>query len=159
MTDTEFDRYVILYRTDVERAALCLLKDPDEAEDIAQEVFLKLYTNTGSFANDEHVKAWLLRCAANMSIDMLRSYRRRNGISLTDIKEPPAADMENTVMPAIMTLPPKLRIVMYLHYYEGYSVQETAGILKISQSAVKWRLKHGREKLKELIEGEIEDDI
>ena len=160
MTDIDFDRFVMLYRNDVERAALCMLRDPGEAEDIAQEVFLKLYTYTGSFGDDEHVKAWLLRCATNLSIDVLRSYRKRNTVPLSDIGEQPAAaDTDNTVIPAIMTLAPKLRIAMYLRYYEGYSVQETAGILKISTSAVKWRLKHGREKLKTLIEGEIEDDI
>lgn len=160
MTDNDFDRYVGLYRSSVTRASLCILRDADEAEDIAQDVFLRLYTYTGCFDGDEHVRAWLLRCAANMSIDALRSYRRKNTVSLSEIGEKAAPDSgDDAVMPAVMTLPPKLRIAVYLHYYEGYSVAKTAAILKISQSAVKWRLKSGREKLKVLIKGEIEDDI
>ena len=160
MTDNDFDRLVTLYRADVERAALCMLRDRGEAEDIAQEVFLKLYTYTGRFTSDEHIKAWLLRCATNMSIDLLRQNQKRKNISLSEIKEPTApADTGNNVIPAIMTLPPKLRIAIYLRYYEGYSLQETARILKISTSAVKWRIKQGREKLRSLIKGEIEDDI
>ena len=160
MTDIDFDRYVGMYRSSVTRAALCILRDADEAEDIAQDVFLRLYTYTGCFDGDEHVRAWLLRCAANMSIDALRSYRRKNTVPLSEISEQSAPESrEDAVMPAVMTLPPKLRIAVYLHYYEGYSVAETAAILKISQSAVKWRLKSGREKLKVLIKGEIEDDI
>lgn len=160
MTDNDFDRYVGLYRNSVTRAAMCILRDTDEAEDIAQEVFLRLYTYSGRFTGDEHVRAWLLRCAANLSIDALRSFRRKNAVSLSDIGEQPARNNEKSaVLPAIMALPAKLRIAIYLHYYEGYSVQETARILKISQSAVKQRLKSGREKLKALIKGEIEDDI
>ena len=67
MTDNDFDRYVGMYRSSVTRAALCILRDAEEAEDIAQEVFLRLYTYEGSFAGDEHVKAWLLRCTVNRS--------------------------------------------------------------------------------------------
>ena len=160
MTDNDFDRYVRLYRSSVTRTAVCILRDADEAEDIAQDVFLRLYTYSGSFTGDEHVRSWLLRCTANLSIDALRSFRRKNTVSLADIGEQPALNNEkNTVLPAIMTLPAKQRIAIYLHYYEGYSVQETAVILKISQSAVKQRMKSGREKLKALIKGEIEDDI
>ncbi|MCR4780698.1 MAG: RNA polymerase sigma factor [Ruminiclostridium sp.] len=160
MTDNDFERYVGLYRAGVTRAALCILRDPDEAEDIAQEVFLRLYTYDGAFDSDEHVKAWLLRCAANMSVDVLRSYRRRNGVSLSGIGERAAPDdTGGSVMPAVMTLPPKQRIAIYLHYCEGYTVDETAAVLKISRSAVKQRLKSGRDKLKALIKGEIEDDV
>lgn len=160
MTYNDFERYVVLYRSNVTRAALFILHDADEAEDIAQEVFLRLYTYNGRFDNDDHVKAWLLRCAANMSIDALRSFRRRHTVSLSEVGEQSVRDNTvNSVLPAIMMLPAKQQIAIYLHYYEGYSVQETAAILKISQSAVKQRLKSGREKLKTLIKGEIEDDI
>ena len=85
MTDNDFDRYVGMYRSSVTRAALCILRDAEEAEDIAQEVFLRLYTYTGCFDGDEHVRAWLLRCASNLSIDALRSSRRRNTVSLSEI--------------------------------------------------------------------------
>ena len=160
MTDNDFDRYVGLYRGCVTRTALCVLRDPDEAEDIAQEVFLRLYTYSGTFNGDEHVRAWLLRCASNLSIDALRSHRRRRTVPLSELGEQPAPDnADDSVLPAVMTLPPKQRIAVYLRYYEGYSVDETAAILKISRSAVKQRLKNGREKLKALIKGEIEDDI
>ena len=82
MTENELERYMRQHYRSVYRTALCRCKDPQDADDVAQDVFLKLYTCNEKFEDDDHVKAWLLRCAINHSIDVLRSRKRRNTVSL-----------------------------------------------------------------------------
>lgn len=156
MSGHDFDRYIELYRKAVTDAALFIVKDPADADDIAQDVFLKLYTFGGTFTGDEHVKAWLLRCAVNAGINLVRSYRYRNSLPLDSIGE--AADERMTgsvsLKDELLRLDPKIRAAIYMHYYEGYTVEETAKLLGISTAAVKWRLKRGRDTLRLIIEEE-----
>jgi RNA polymerase sigma-70 factor (ECF subfamily) len=63
-------------------------------------------------------------------------------------------DEADSVRAAVMSLDPKLRAVLYLYYYEGYRINETAKLLGISAAAVKWRLKRGRDKLREVLNDE-----
>ena len=159
MTENDFDRYIGLYRGAVYSAALFVVKSQADADDIAQDVFLNLYRVKPEFSSDEHAKAWLLRCAVNESINLVRSYARRNAVPLEDENIPAAAESgtDSEVTAALDRLSPKLKVVMYLHYYEGYPVEETAKLLKISVAAVKWRLRRGREKLKDIISEEREE--
>ena len=82
MTDSELERYMRQYYKNVYRTALCRCRHPQDADDIAQDVFFKLYTCGEKFSDDEHVKAWVLRCAINHSIDLLRSRKRRSTVPL-----------------------------------------------------------------------------
>ncbi|MBQ3841728.1 MAG: RNA polymerase sigma factor [Ruminiclostridium sp.] len=156
MSGNELKRYVELYRTSVTNAALFIVKNPADAEDIVQDVFLKLYIHTGEFKNDEHVRAWLLRCAINGSLNLVRSGWHKNSVSLDSIKELPDNNPEtgSEIRNAMMSLDPKLRAVLYLHYFEGYTDEETAKMTGISTAAVKGRLRRGRDKLRNLIENE-----
>lgn len=153
MSVSDFNRYIELYRKSVTNAALFIVKEPADAEDIAQDVFLKLYTYTETFNDDAHVKAWLLRCAVNAAINMVKSPKRR-ALSTEDIAELP--DTKQTsyseVTAAVMRLEPKYRAAVFLHYYEGYTVEETAKLLGVSVAVVKWRLKRARGVLREWLE-------
>ena len=149
MTDNEFSRCIKLYRKNVTEAALCVVRNPADAEDIAQEVFLKLFLYTKDFNSDEHIKAWLIRCAINLAIDLKRSYWHRNYTPLSSLGEQTDSGSPSpSVMPERMLLDEKLRITMYLHYCAGYTIKETAAILKVSTAAVRYRLDSGRKKLK-----------
>ena len=154
MSVSDFNRYIELYRKSVTNTALFIVKEPADAEDIAQDVFLKLYTYTETFNDDAHVKAWLLRCAVNAAINSVRAGKRRRAVSTEDIAELP--DTKQTsyseVTAAVMRLEPKYRAAVFLHYYEGYTVEETAKLLGVSAAAVKWRLKRARGTLRELLE-------
>ena len=160
MTGTELDRYIALYRNSVISAALCVVRDPADADDIAQEVFLGLYTSEKSFRDDEHVKAWLLRCAVNRSIDLKRSKWHRDRVSfeaLGDaIGETRAAEPESReeLTDALSRLDKKLRIALYLCYYEGYTAKQAAR----SVPAVRWRLARGKAALRELLTDERNGD-
>ena len=158
MTDSELDRYMRMYYKIVYSVALCGCKNPDDAYDIAQDVFLKLYTSDIRFTGDEHVKAWLLRCAMNRSTDHVRSYWFRNSRPLEDASDKvyrPGQDTEgHDLLKLVMKLGRNERAVMYLHYYEYYTVKELSVMLGASEQALRSRLRRGKARLKKLLENE-----
>ncbi len=161
MTPSELEKYMLMYYRSVYRTALINLKNPSDADDVAQEVFLGLYTYSGSFNSDEHVRAWLLRCAINRSRNILRSYWHRNSLPLTEAEEKVHYDdKDSSAAPDIplMKLPEKYRTALYLHYYEGYSAEQIAKITGSSRSAVLSRLMRGRKQLAKFITDERNED-
>ena len=160
MTEGELERLMKLYYGSVYRAALCCVKNPSDADDIAQEVFLKLYTCGKGFESDEHIKAWLLRCAVNKAKDILRSHWYRASLPLEAAENIGYGEENETysLLPLVMKLSRKNRTVLYMYYYEDYSAEETAAILGIPLSTVLSRLMRGRKQLGKLIESERNDD-
>lgn len=158
MTANELERYVRLYKQSVCATAMCIVKNISDADDVTQDVFLRLYTYEGSFAGDEHVRAWLLRCTVNRSRDILRSHWYKFSRPLSSAENVPHTDKTDDMLPLIMKLSRKSRFTMYLHYYEGYTVSEIAEMSGLSESAVKSRLARGREQLKKLLSNERIDD-
>ena len=155
LTDCEFEHYVDLNLTKVYTTALCYLKNRQDAEDVTQNVFLKLYTYSGDFIDDEHIRAWLLRCAINECKDILRShwYRFSQPLEAADDIEYTGQKEENGRLLRIMQkLNKNNRLVLYLYYYEEYSCSEISKIIGISEDAVSARLIRGRKQLKKLIE-------
>ncbi len=158
MTDNELDRCMRKYYTSVYGAALCHCKNPSDADDIAQEVFLDLYTYRGTFTGDEHIKAWLLRCAINKSIDLTRSHWYKFSQPLESAEYKVQSGNEDSsgseLLKTIMKLNRKIVEVLYLHYFEDYPIADTAEILGISEAAVRKRLSRGRKQLKKLLDSE-----
>ena len=142
-----FTDYVRKYRNTVFRVAYSYSGSLQDSEDITQETFLKLYKSEERFTANENVKAWLIRVSANEAKNFIRrnALRRKEPIS----ENIPEEDYELSEI--MKGLKRDYRVVIYLHYYEGYSVKELSKILKISESNVKVRLKRGRDKLKALI--------
>ncbi len=158
MTANELERYVDLYKQSVCATAMCIVKNISDADDVTQEVFLRLYTYEGNFASDEHVKAWLLRCTVNRSRDILRSHWYKFSQPLSAAEKISHTDRTDDMLPLVMKLSRKSRFAMYLHYYEGYSVSEIAAMSGLSESAIKSRLARGREQLRRLLNNERIDD-
>jgi len=151
MTESEFLRIAGLYRETVFRAAYCCLKSYAEAEVITQDVFLALYTYSGSFNDDSHIKAWLLRVTVNKCRNLLKSCFRRLSVSLEEAADKAVYNEESDILSLIMSLKPKLRTPLYMYYYEEYSVKEIAAILGEKETTITTRLSRGRKKLKELL--------
>lgn len=153
MTDTEFTRLVGLLRDNIFRIAFCYMKSYADADDVTQDAFLKLYRYDGGFATDADAKAWLIRVAINRSKDLLKSrwYRLSEPID----EEAAASDLyageDGGLLAAVMKIKPKNRTVLYMHYYEEYSVREIAELLHITESAVTTRLMRGRGQLRDLL--------
>lgn len=131
-----------------------------EAEDITQEVFLKLHAEPQSFSSDEHMKAWLLRSAINRGINYHKSFGVRNRQSIDEVNETVLSyeftPEDKTVITKISSLPKKYSSVIYLYYYEEYSIREIAEILDKNENTVSSLLRRARKKLKlELEEDEV----
>jgi len=153
-----FERYTnLLYR-------LCysILLVREDAEDAVQDVFLKYYRKQPTFADEDHEKAWFIRVAVNHCKDILRRRKLREFIPFSEVEEllaeKEAEANDSGVLQAIFELADRYRIVMILHYLEGYPVKEVARLCGISQSAVKMRLSRGREQLKERLKGVVIDE-
>jgi len=121
-----------------------------EAEDIAQDVFLLLHTKPVAFADDEHLKAWLLRVTINKCKNLNRSFRISRTRSIDEEKagiyNMDVTDVE--VRELIKALPKKYSSVIYLHFYEGYTIKEIAELLGKNQNTVSSLLQRGKEKLR-----------
>ena len=159
MLDNEqFTRLAGRYIDTVFRVALNYVRNPADAEDITQTVFEKLLGEKNPFEGDDHVRNWLIRVTVNECKKLLRSpWRRHEPIEdyLTAMSFDNAAHSD--LFRAVMGLPKKYRIVIYLHYYEGYSTQEIGQILRIPKNTVCSHLKRGRELLRKELQ-EVEDN-
>lgn len=120
-----------------------------EAEDITQDVFLKLYTSKKSFETAEAEKAWLIRVTVNRCINRKRSGWFSKNIPLTDtLRSGEFPYEEREVLDAVLRLPEKYRPVVHLFYYEDYSVKEISELMDINESTVRTRLQRARAILK-----------
>lgn len=151
----EAERLVYTYSDLILRLSYTYLKSTHDAEDICQTVFLKLLTSGQTFASPAHEKAWIIRTTANACKDALRSTFRRRTVALEAAASTAAPEApDNAVLDAVMELPENYREAVYLHYFEGYSVREIAGLLGRSEAAVTAHLSRGRHKLRTTLGGE-----
>ena len=134
------------YADMIYRIALHNLRDPADAEDILQEVCLAIMTKRVP-EDEEHLKRWLIRVTVNKCRDLSRSFWRRNRESIDDY-EHLEADKPPEIMEELQQLPENYRNIIYLYYYEEYTVSETADILKMNVNTVKSGLKRAREQLR-----------
>jgi RNA polymerase sigma-70 factor (ECF subfamily) len=132
----------------VYRVALTHTKTREDAEDVSQEVFLLYVRKQPEFNDDEHAKAWFLRVTLRFCGKVRLSQARRPTSELHENIQAPDTAADSDVWPAFLSLPKKYRTAVYLFYYERYSIREMAGILDVTQSAVKKRLERAREKLR-----------
>lgn len=139
----------------VYRLALCRLGGRADAEDVYQEVFLRLLRNTTDFRDDEHLKAWLLRVTVNCCNDLRRSawFRRTAPLEAAPDAAAPVQDGNDELWQAVRTLPDDLRIVVWLHYVEGYGTDEIAPLVGCRPATVRTRLHRARKKLRIELEG------
>ena len=150
MSETEFNTTVETYMDTLYRTALNYLRDSGAAEDVCQEVFLRLYRRSPSFDSEEHKRYWLLHVTVNECRRVLASPWHKMSY-LEDLPDlpGPAEPGEENVFRAVMDLPRKYRIVLHLYYFEGYSTKEIAGLLSRKPATVRSQLDRGRELLKQ----------
>jgi RNA polymerase sigma-70 factor (ECF subfamily) len=136
------------------RISMIYLGNSEDAEEAMQEAFCKLLYKSPEFTDDEHEKAWLIRITANICKDMLRSAWFKRVTKMEDVEKYYDNPCDTDVMNEILKLPVKYKTVIYMYYFEDYSVRQISKILKVKESAVKMRLKRGREILKIQLEGD-----
>lgn len=147
-----------LYRRHVKtvwNVCITLLRRPADAEDAVQETFVRLLRSNPEFESEEHEKAWLIRTAQNVcKNDLARARRRDVPLENASGAAHSAPEIDETLA-ALRTLPEQYRIALYLHYYEGYSAVELAGLLRRPASSIRSDLRRGRERLRALLGGEF----
>jgi len=165
----EFSRLVEAYQANIYRLALKMLDNPQDAEDVLQETFLKAYRNLKNFDGRSKLSTWLFRIATNEALMLLR--RQRPGVfsidepvAGEDSEQEPLQIVDWCCLPekellssesrlhldaAVQRLPHTLRVVFLLRDIEDLSTQETAQALGLSETAVKTRLSRARMRLRE----------
>jgi RNA polymerase sigma-70 factor (ECF subfamily) len=154
-----FADLVTRYQTAVYNMAYRMLGDPTEAEDAAQEVFVRAWNQLHTFQQDKRFSTWLLSIASHHCIDMLR--RRKPSSPLDDValyveSDDPSPDelalqgeQRDIVKKLLNTLPEKYRSVTVLRYYNDLSYDEIARMTGLTESAVKTQLHRARRMLAE----------
>ena len=151
LAEEQYTRAVKENMDTVYRVAVNYLRDPTTAEDVCQETFLRLFRCKTPFSGEEHIRSWLIHVCLNECKRSVSSPWRR-AESMEEIPEQAFPDTrEDDTLQLVMSLPRKYRMVLYLHYYEGYSTAEIAKLLHILPSTVRSQLTRGREKLKQLL--------
>lgn len=178
-----FGQLVEVYQDRIYGYVSRMLGDPDEAEDVAQETFVRAYRSLPQFRGAASFHTWLYRIASNLAIDVARRNRRQNtgNFSLDEPLESEEGDyereiadeggspeqltqrreMQELVRQAVAELPEKLRAVVVLYELQGESYEDIAEILGCPLGTVKSRLFNARSQLKDMLEqlvdvGELE---
>lgn len=150
----EIGRLMAEYGDGILRQCLLMLGDLSQAEDAAQETFVRAWQSYGGFRAEASEKTWLTAIAANVCRNLLRSPWHRRRVDLSFLEDCPAGDAEepdDTVVRAVLALPPKYRQVVVLYYYRECSTGEIAQMLGVPQGTVSVRLKRARERLKPML--------
>ena len=132
----------------VYRIAMSILGNAEDAEDAVQNTFLRYYRKAPAFQNEEHEKAWLIRCAVNCSKSLCTARNRHRHENLEDYRT--AAAPARTLPELLWCLPIKDRIVLQLKYVEGYTSKEIAEMIGGSDASVRKRIQRAKERAEEL---------
>ena len=160
MNIAEYNAYIEKYLKMVYRISFHYFGNRDDAEDVSQDVFVKLYSSNLKPKSEEELKAWLIRVTTNTCHNYFRNpFRKRK----TEIEEKELENIIGTssseqeienrkvVMDAVMSLPEHYRIIVYLFYYEEYSIGQISKILRIKETTIQTRLSRARGKLKTVL--------
>lgn len=152
--ESQFEFIYNEYAKEIFNIAFGYTKNKEDAKDIVQNSFLKLLESSKDFKTYTDIKYYLIRIAINESINLIKSYNKKNVILNNEfiINTLENKDKSFCEISAIIDLlPNKYRTVIILHYYDLLKIKDISNILKISESAVKKRLERGRKNLKEML--------
>lgn len=156
-SEQEVNRAIEQYADTVRRICFVHLKNRADTEDIFQTVFVKYLLHTAPFESTEHERAWVIRVTINACKDLLKSVFRSRTVSLEELTDRAVIVPEQEqreVLQAVLALPVQYRDVIYLHYYEGYTAPEMAGILGKNVNTIYTWLTRARGMLRQALGGE-----
>ena len=155
MSNEEFVTYAEKYMDSIYRFAYSWTKNPDDANDVTQDVLIQLYKTTKEFESDSHMKNWLIKVTVNCCKMIFRSPWNK----MEDIEnygETLGFEDESylDLFQAVMNLDKKYRVPLMLFYYEGYSTAEIASLLGIPEKTVSTRLFRAKGRLRNYLKEE-----
>ena len=155
-----FQNRVLPAKNKLFRFALRMLGNDEEARDVVQEVFIKVWNGREQLADIQNMEAWCMRITRNLSLDKLRSNKRRATFSMADgfdakhtdltpdVRTELGESMQN-INELIAALPEKQRLVMHLRDIEGYTYNEICEALELDMNQVKVSLFRARNAVRE----------
>jgi len=159
-----FTRVLKDHRNRIYSHALRCLRDPDDAADVTQEAFLRLWRR-GPDIEEDRLAAWLTRVTHNLCIDHARRTRTVHTYfgtpdieaanSLAAAPEPesfPETDQQRALLDALETLPPETRSILLMHYFQGLKLREIASTLDMNLNSVKVRVHRARKTLRLILD-------
>ena len=152
-------RLVNEYSDMVLRLALAYVHNMADAQDLCQDVFMRIHEKKMAFRDHEHEKAWIIKVTSNRCKDFLRSAWHRKAKPVEDISTHSAwpgqsgSEETNEILDLVKNLPPQYCIVIHLYYLEGYGTREISQILSKNESTIRTQLKRAREQLKNMMSG------
>ena len=152
--DMTFEEVMEAFADTVTRLAYLRMGNEQDAKDIFQNVFLKLYTQTMEFHDSKHVKAWLIQTTIHACADEHRKFWRKHHIRLDEAFAQVEDVQERNELYELMELVPDHRNALYLYYYEGYSIREISRFMKARENTVKSWMRRGKQELRSLLGGE-----
>lgn len=156
-TDVYINDVLTKYSNMVFRLALSRTKNKSDAEDIFQEVFLRLINKNPIFENEEHEKAWLIKVTVNCSRKLFTSSWFRRTVPLAQELKFETKE-KSDVYYAVLDLPLKYRTVIHLFYYEDLSITQIGKVLSANESTIKSQLLRARQMLKPVLKGEFDNE-
>lgn len=139
----------------VYRLAMLYLQNVSDAEDAVQNIFIKYMEKEIAFKDESHEEAWFITVTRNYCKDQLRNFWKRK-VDFGEIPELTTQEPEeDKMLEKVLSLPAKYKEVIYLFYYEDYSVREISNLLGRNESTIQTQLATARKKLKKQLEQEV----
>lgn len=155
MEKEAFGKLILENQQQLYRIAKSILKRDEDCADAAQEAIVKAFEKLHTLREDAYAKTWLIRILIHECYRLSKNRGRELALDENWMKEQPGKEGYASLYEALAVLPKEFRVVLVLHYLEGFSVQEMGEMLEISPGTVKSRLHRGREKLRILLSEEV----
>lgn len=146
------------YSDMVLRLALTYVKNIHDAQDICQNVFMKIFKCNNVFDDSEHEKAWIIRVTINECKDFMRSSWKKRFCCMNEVALPIKNNENRKVVSLVLEFPKKYCSVIYLYYFENYSTAEIAKLLNRKEATIRTQMKRARELLKTKMIGGFYDE-
>lgn len=156
VTETEYISLVERLKDTVFRLARSILSDIHLAEDVTQDVFVRVWQQREAIVRSDHPRAYICRIAHNLAIDRLRHRERERSFAIEEVAitsrnydDTERSDMVMLTKRFISELPERQRIVIHLRDVEGYELEDIAQILETDEASVRVNLSRARKSIKE----------
>ncbi len=153
--DEDISNTIEKYGDMVRRISFLYFSNIADVEDVFQEVFLQYFLNIDKIKDEEHKKAWLCRVTFNKCNDLSKSFWRKKVVSLEKVVVPFESEEQSELIAAVLKLPAVYKNIIYMHYYEGFTIPEIASLTNKNINTVYSLLRRAKVKLKKEL-GEIE---
>jgi len=166
----DIENLIQQYGNDVLRTAYMYVKDIHTAEDIFQDVFIKVNQKLSTFEGNSSIKTWIIRITINTCKDYLKSawnrrvspmmdYQEDSIISDSDYEDVEKQDTKELIKKSVLSLPTKYKDIVLCVYFQDMTLTEASRVLNIAEGTAKSRLSRARQKLKSILEGRVSDEI